>query len=300
MKKTIHTLLTAALFAASNASAMPTMAAEGYGNNTRQDSGKSLIETLQDKLEMAASSIPQDVYGPAPVYDVETTTFSDPAVAMTATTTVPLYGVMPTMLTQTTTMLPQPAYGVIPTTLTQTTAMPTQPAYGAMPTTIVTATETTMATLYGPPITFKDYGDINSDGVIDAYDLIKLRRTVITQQYDSYFDQLRCDLNKNNKVDIGDVVKLTRYLLGMTGSPLEGDDSSIKTTSTTTTADLSVPTTTTSSDKILWKTETTTYDPRKDLIVPVYGTMNTNRYAKDISGTKTTATTAEPNTTEEK
>ena len=281
MKKTVHTLLTAALFAAANASAMPAMA-EGYGNNIRQDSGRSLIETLQDKLEQASSSIPQDVYGPAPGFDVETTTFSDPAVAMTTTTVSPLYGTMPT-------------------TLVQTTAMPTQPAYGAMPsTTLISATTTTLVTLYGPPVIMKDYGDVNSDGVIDAYDLIRLRRTVITQHYDSYFELLRCDLNKNNQLDVGDLVKLTRYLLGKTESPLDGDDGMTEQTTTTTTEALSAPTTTTSSKMVYWRTETTAYDPGTDIVVPVYGTINTNKYVRDVRGTKTTTTTAEPNTTEEK
>ena len=106
MKKTIHTLLTAAMFAVSNAMAMPAVAEDG-------NTGRPVVDPVETiRLEDPNWNSGQQENDP----QVTTTT---KLIEATKTTTVTLYGVCPStttirdiyQMTTTTTTAPQPVYG---------------------------------------------------------------------------------------------------------------------------------------------------------------------------------------------
>lgn len=74
-------------------------------------------------------------------------------------------------------------------------------------------------------------GDVNRDGIVDVYDLILLRKTVIQLSSTSDFPPMNSDVNGDGSVNIADVVSLQKFLLGDEKS----DDQEITTTTTTTT-----------------------------------------------------------------
>ena len=137
MKKTIHTLLTAALFATANMSAMPVVAEDG-GTVVKPETAEPMSLGEQSEKEGDTDSVSADgvnynilkattksmapVYGPPPTTTVNTTALVD----VTTTTTQPVYGTQPTIsLTSTTTSLPE---------------------------WLMTATTTTVEILYGPVV----------------------------------------------------------------------------------------------------------------------------------------------------
>lgn len=58
-------------------------------------------------------------------------------------------------------------------------------------------------------------GDLNSDGIIDVFDLVKLRKTIIQGK-----SLPNSDLNNDNLTNIADLVKLQRFLIGYPDSDL--------------------------------------------------------------------------------
>ena len=127
---------------------------------------------------------------------------------------MPLYGPPPSMLTTTNT--------ATVTTLITSTTTTTVCVYGPMTTVSVTSdyledlttmtTTTFPPTVYGPPKAFM--GDVNTDGVVDIFDAVALRKAILYDEYSEAIDRYWADLNKDGKINVGDLVRLNRYLLG--------------------------------------------------------------------------------------
>ena len=271
MKKSLHSLLTAAMFAAA-----VTTSAGGLATAPNASAAPA-----EDDLTRLTETEPQDVYGP-PSWFSET----EPAATTTENpflTAVPLYGppswektIAPITDTTTTTrpiMTEVPLYGpprwdetIAPVTDTTTTTMPIMtvvPLYGPpswdetiAPVTDITTTTMpvmTNAPLYGPPWVLFEKGDINYDKKLNAADLSLLKRAVLNDSYDEATRRLG-DLNEDGKLDKADVKEMIRRL---TGAPEKDPD---ETDVTTTATDATVPP----------RSETTT-DPYLDIPMPLYG-----------------------------
>jgi hypothetical protein len=235
MKKTLRTVLTAAAFTAAGVSAM-TAVAEG-----REPNGGFVFtnETERDAFANFAGA-----YGPPAtdwVIDDEwgwgttvTTTVSTTESWITLTTTMPrtVYG--PTSTSTVTTSEQEDIVEL-------TTTMLPQPTYGPAPVLL---------------------GDANMDGVVDIFDAIALRKAILFDEYADKINHYFSDLNKDGQISVGDLVRLNRYLLGtlkdLDTMPESEDDVKVTTTATTTKDKYHI-------------TETAFYDPRTDVVVPVYG-----------------------------
>ena len=57
-------------------------------------------------------------------------------------------------------------------------------------------------------------GDVNRDGVVDVYDMILLRKTVIRLSAKSDIPPMNSDVNGDGSVNIADIVSLQKFLLG--------------------------------------------------------------------------------------
>lgn len=192
MKKTDKTALTAALFtAAMSAAAMCGGQADAAGFTAEE------TELSLNKFSSA--------YAPPPSYfytDIPEPVSTDPF-----------------------DIIPQPDYGPIyiyttaasePTTEPVTEIIP-QPAYGPMwtvPPEPVTepVTEFYSQPVYGPPLWV---GDLNGDGEVDTFDLVKMRR-IVSEEYDLLNGNERYagDVNGDHEVNVADLVSLGRYLIG--------------------------------------------------------------------------------------
>ncbi|MBO4494080.1 MAG: dockerin type I repeat-containing protein [Ruminococcus sp.] len=238
MKKSIFTVMTAAMFAAANLSSLPASSAENEGiNRPKVDPVETL--TLTDPDWNKDRENEGENFG--------TVTSAD-MTYLTTTTTQTLYGAP-----------------WVPGTTTFTTS-----DYHEM-------TATTTQTLYGPPWVFSSTtttvsdpdedintrmkGDVNGDLIVDTFDAIALRRAILFDEYKDKRAKLLSDVNSDGKVDVSDLVLLQRFLLGAIKDFSEYDNTSIKTTKTT--AKLK--------DDEISTTETTTYDPRGDIVVTLYG-----------------------------
>lgn len=75
--------------------------------------------------------------------------------------------------------------------------------------------------VYGPPWAMLPEsqwrGDIHEDGVIDAYDMITLRKYLLNGT-DSEWDAMRADVNGDGEISIADMVMIQKYLLGQISS----------------------------------------------------------------------------------
>ncbi len=235
MKKSLHSLLTAAMFAAAvttsaggisntqNASAAP--AENDLITETTTEPqcvyGPPEWFTSESELTDITGTEPQDVYGP-PGWFSETETITD----VTRNDPPTVYG-PPHWFTDTETEATL-------TTTTDVTAEIQQPAYG-------------------PPYVLFEKGDLNGDRVLNAKDLTLLKRAVLYDNLDSFWRPLG-DLNDDGAVDKKDVKELIRRL---TGAPEEDPE---ETDVTTTGTDATVPP----------RPETTT-DPYWDYPMPLYG-----------------------------
>lgn len=105
MKKTLRTALTAAVFAAANLSAMPSMAAGDSSDKQGEDGSNTVGFSFEDWVRMTEQPT-YDLYGVPPMFDPNDTDITD---WLDQTTDVS--DLEKTVTTATTTMIPQPAYG---------------------------------------------------------------------------------------------------------------------------------------------------------------------------------------------
>ncbi|MCR4796309.1 MAG: dockerin type I repeat-containing protein [Ruminococcus sp.] len=238
MKKTLRTVLTAAAFAAAGASAM-TAVAEGSEQNQNRGFGFSNV------TERDAFANSYGAYGPPPTDWIIDGTI-DGQWGWGTTTSIPLE-----TLTTTTMTMPRTVYGPTSTSTVTTseqediveltTTMLPQPAYGPAPVLL---------------------GDANMDGVVDIFDAVALRKAILFDEYADKINRYFSDLNKDGEISVGDLVRLNRYLLGtitdLDKMPERDDEVKVTTTTTTTKDKYHI-------------TETAFYDPRTDIVVPVYG-----------------------------
>lgn len=164
------------------------------------------------------------------------------------------YGPPPTsipMWDETTTTEP------VETMTSLTTTMP-RTVYGPTSTSTVTTSEqediveltTTMLPqpAYGPAPTIK--GDVNGDYTVDIFDSIAMRKAILFDEYADTVNLHFSDLNKDGRISVGDLVILNKYLLGkikdLDNYPAQKADD----------------------DEVV---VTTTYNPRTDIVAPVYG-----------------------------
>lgn len=279
MKKTIHTLLTAALFATANMSAMPVVAEDG-GTVVKPETAEPMSLGEQSEKEGDTDSVSADgvnynilkattksmapVYGPPPTTTVNTTALVD----VTTTTTQPVYGTQPTIsLTSTTTSLPE---------------------------WLMTTTTTTVEILYGPVVPRDRLGDVNEDGDVDIFDLVALRKILVSGQSRSFYSDNYADVNFDRKVNMADLVRLQQFLLGKIDSLYDGQwdfmrGKTIEPVGGNNEQDIETTTTT-----------TTTYKPGRVTTVTLYGIMPARSVnAQYIDPDETTYTTAEPQTPQE-
>lgn len=242
MKKSIFTVMTAAMFAAANLSSAPVGAADKNGNNRNKvDPVETLTLTDPDWNSEALKE------GGDNGQEVSITTTaavtSEDMTRLTNTTTQTLYG-PPWILNSTT-----------------TTTMPVL-LYGA-PLTTSTLDKELEENLE------KMKGDVNGDDVIDTFDAIALRRAILFDEYKDQRAKLLSDINSDGKIDVTDLVLLQRFLLGAIKDFRDNNSSSMS--NKTTTKDKIRTTTTTTTTKIPDAIFTTTYDPRNDIVVALYG-----------------------------
>lgn len=253
MKKTIHTLLTAALFATANLSAAPVTAEE---SPTPAPPPAAAYDPEMDQI--------QDVYGPPPITTVDPSALVD----VTTTTTQPVYGTQATI-------------NLNSTTTTTTTED------------LMRLTTTTVEILYGPVVPRNRLGDVNEDGDVDIFDLVALRKLLVSGQSRSFYSDNYADVNFDRKVNMADLVRLQQFLLGKIDSLYDGqwDFMRGKTIETVTgNNEQDIETTTT----------TTTYNPGKVTTVTLYGIIPAKSVnAQYNNPNKTTETTAEPQTPQE-
>ena len=242
MKKSIFTVMTAAMFAAANLSAIQSDAADNGGSRMNVDPVETV--TLSDR-DWNREQLKE---GENDGQEVSTTTTS-------------------------------PVTTTEMTTLTNTT---TQTLYGPPWVLRSTTTTTTMPVLlYGPPPTTTTFdrdleenlekmrGDVNGDEVIDTFDAIALRRAILFDEYKDQRAKLLSDINSDGKIDVTDLVLLQRFLLGAIKDFRDNNSTSMS--DKTTTKEKLRTTTTTTTTKTSDAIFTTSYDPRGDIVVTLYG-----------------------------
>ncbi len=277
MKKTIHTLLTAALFATANMSAMPVVAEDG-GTVVKPETAEPMSLGEQSEKEGDTDSVSADgvnynilkattksmapVYGPPPTTTVNTTALVD----VTTTTTQPVYGTQPTIsLTSTTTSLPE---------------------------WLMTTTTTTVEILYGPVVPRDRLGDVNEDGDVDIFDLVALRKILVSGQSRSFYSDNYADVNFDRKVNMADLVRLQQFLLGKIDSLYDGQWDFMRGKTIEPVGE--------NNEQDIETTTTTTYKPGRVTTVTLYGIMPARSVnAQYIDPDETTYTTAEPQTPQE-
>jgi hypothetical protein len=101
-------------------------------------------------------------------------------------------------------IIPQPEYGPMWTVTTTTEAAPVE--------TTTVPEMPTFAPVYGPP---SMVGDLNGDGEVDTFDMIKMRRFVSGElDLKSGEDFFRANVNGDYDVNVADLISLGRYLIG--------------------------------------------------------------------------------------
>ena len=247
MKKTIRTVLTAAMFATANLSAIPGSAAGETNTQPEQPSARGVLTEIAQKYAPKSGNDQPETIQTEP-------TFTD------------------RIVTATTTTQPAPLYGP-PWVFTSKETLPVS--------TTTEVTTTIPQLLYGAPLFYKMLGDVNLDQRVDNFDVIKLRRMLTTGIAGSAAASDYADINRDGRVSIADLLMLQRYILGdikelyntknENGAPFEwiNDKYIEKITSTTTVPDVNT-------------TTTTVYDPRNDIIVTLYGVAPIRDVVMDI------------------
>lgn len=252
MKKTIHTLLTAAMFAAANMAAMPAVAEDG--------------NSLTPNLEPA-----------------ESLSFGDTNTNNDNSDDISAEGVGKNILKATTKSM-APVYGPPPTTTVNTTSLPEW---------LMTTTTTTVEILYGPTVPYNRLGDVNEDNNVDIFDLVALRKLLVSGQSRSFYSDNYADVNFDRKVNIADLVRLQQFLLGKIDSLNDGNWDFMRSKT--------IETVSANDEQDIETTTTTTYKPGRVTTVTLYGIMPARSVnAQYIDPDETTYTTAEEITPEEK
>ncbi len=254
MKKTIRTAMTAAVFAAANMSALPSMGAGDNGSN-QWPPFNNMSETVDFSGQGAYG-----VYGPPPTdgtwWDSEP--WNNPGTVEKVLTTV------------TTTTLPAPVYGPAPTTTVSDedwdNVLTTFTSFMTTSTTSTTTEVTYPQTVYGPPIDIFR-GDINMDYAVDCFDVIAVRRMLINgadiHSDAAYF----ADVNSDGKLNIADLILIQKLVLGKVSVNELGKEYGNRYNRET---EIEKITTSVKDDPIV-TTIAEPYDPGKDVVITLYG-----------------------------
>ena len=256
--------MTAAVFAAANMSALPSMGAGDNGSN-QWPPFNNMSETVDFSGQEAYG-----VYGPPPTdgtwWDSEP--WNNPGTVEKVLTTV------------TTTTLPAPVYGPAPTTtvsdedwdnvLTTFTSFVTS--------TTTTTTEVTYPqTVYGPPIDIFR-GDVNMDYAVDCFDVIAVRRMLINgadiHSDAAYF----ADVNSDGKLNIADLILIQKLVLGKVSVNELGKEYGNRYNRETEIEKITAPV----KDDPIVTTITEPYDPGKDVVITLYGIRPIDERLKEM------------------
>ncbi len=93
-----------------------------------------------------------------------------------------------------------------------------------------------MAKLIKENVTETQKGDINSDGIVDVFDIISLRKIILDIYEGGDYYRFSADVNCDGIVSISDLVRLQKFILGTERSAAETTITTTTTTTTTTTA----------------------------------------------------------------
>ena len=202
MKKSLHSVLTAAMFAAAVTTSAGGSAAFALGSSSAE--ANLMAQTAREQ---------QGVYGPPNWFTTE------PALTkLTDTEPQDVYG-PPNWFSEsetngTTTRIPPTVYG--------------PPYFETEPLSTEDVTEPIQQPAYGPPWMFAAPGDLNYDFSLDARDLTLLKRYLLSGKMDDASYRL-ANVNGDGEIDKKDVKELIRKL---TGKPEDEDDPDVTTTAT--------------------------------------------------------------------
>ncbi|MDE5570382.1 MAG: dockerin type I repeat-containing protein [Ruminococcus sp.] len=241
MKKTLQTVITAAMFAAASSA----YDCNSFAGEIQDTSPEMTAETVTTDYDPATEE-QEDVYGPPPAWNtpiesVQTTATNEipapvygPPLAWTTTSEIDL----PVPTTMPTTEEPVCVYGP-PIAWETTTAEPE----------LTTQTTIIPLPVYGPPAAW--IGDLNEDDRVDVFDMIELKNMYLNGITKDSMDLYRADINQDGKIDMADLVMLQNYLLGRTKKiydhqfeepkPTEPQKSYVNTTNTTATTTEPIP-----------------------------------------------------------
>ena len=153
-------------------------------------------------------------------------------------------------------------------------------------------TTTTVEILYGPIVPRNRLGDVNEDGDVDIFDLVALRKLLVSGQSRSFYSDNYADVNFDRKVNMADLVRLQQFLLGKIDSLYDGQWDFMR--------GKTIETVTGNNEQDIETTTTTTYKPGRVTTVTLYGVMPAKSVnAQYNNPNKTTETTAEPQTPQE-
>lgn len=254
MKKTLRTALTAAVFAAANLSAMPSMAAGDSSGQQGEEVGNLTPFSFDDWVRITDQTT-YNLYGVPQTFDPNQISNADWMNQL-----VEFSDLEKTVTTATTTSVPALVYGPAPTTTvsdadwddvvtTLTTVMIPQPAYGA-PEAII--------------------GDVNFDNQTNSFDVLAVRKLLVkgSDAYkDNAMDLKQADINADGKLNIADLLLLQRYVLGKISKNEIIDRYGLNW------SDVSVEPITTAADNDDQVITTTTepYFPGGDVVISLYG-----------------------------
>lgn len=220
MKKTVQTVMTAAMFAATM-NMIPSGTSDGTVSVSAVDYNP-VAEEMQDVYGPPVTS-PESVqttyavYGPPIAWDTET----EPVETVTAppnTDPVAVYGPPIAWNTKTEPVKTVPATTAYDPLGNQTTYAVYGPPIAWNTTTVPTeipVPNTIPLPVYGPPIAW--VGDLNEDNRIDVFDMIELRKAYLNGTTgEDWIDLFKADINQDGEIGIADLVMLQNYLLGRT------------------------------------------------------------------------------------
>lgn len=169
------------------------MAAHWYNMLTSYIDGEEIEQPTTEPTEPATEPTTTE-----PVTTTVITTITQQTTTTTETVTTSV---------DTTTTEPITTTDISTTTVSETTTQPvTEPTET---TTVPVTTETATTTIVGSVLA----GDVTYDGVVTVADLVLLNRCMLGQEEIVFVKFYNADINKNNKLDIFDVILLRRMLL---------------------------------------------------------------------------------------